>query len=93
MCIVLNPHCKQEQKSSWLRQLRRWNSVDVCPWEDGNHGNELPNLTHSLPQGAHGNQGQTRAAFALVLLKSTLESNPLSSKSFQIVQNRLKNKK
>uniref|UniRef100_A0A8C7XDR6 Zinc finger SWIM-type containing 6 n=1 Tax=Oryzias sinensis TaxID=183150 RepID=A0A8C7XDR6_9TELE len=48
MCIVLNPHCKQEQKSSWLRQLRRWNSVDVCPWEDGNHGNELPNLTHSL---------------------------------------------
>uniref|UniRef100_A0A8C8DK55 Zinc finger SWIM-type containing 6 n=1 Tax=Oryzias sinensis TaxID=183150 RepID=A0A8C8DK55_9TELE len=56
MCIVLNPHCKQEQKSSWLRQLRRWNSVDVCPWEDGNHGNELPNLTHSLPQGAHGNQ-------------------------------------
>uniref|UniRef100_A0A8C6PGB5 Zinc finger SWIM-type containing 6 n=1 Tax=Nothobranchius furzeri TaxID=105023 RepID=A0A8C6PGB5_NOTFU len=56
MCIVLNPHCKPEQKSSWLRQLRRWNSVDVCPWEDGNHGNELPNLTHSLPQGAHGNQ-------------------------------------
>uniref|UniRef100_A0AAQ6AL66 SWIM-type domain-containing protein n=2 Tax=Ovalentaria TaxID=1489908 RepID=A0AAQ6AL66_AMPOC len=50
MCIVLNPHCKPEQKSSWLRQLRRWNSVDVCPWEDGNHGNELPNLTHSLPQ-------------------------------------------
>ncbi|CAB1320059.1 unnamed protein product [Coregonus sp. 'balchen'] len=33
-----------------------WNSVDVCPWEDGNHGNDLPNLTHSLPQGAHGNQ-------------------------------------
>ena len=58
MCIVLNPHCKAEQKSSWLRQLRRWNGVDVCPWEDGNHGNELPNLTHSLPQGAHGNQGQ-----------------------------------
>ncbi|XP_057689009.1 zinc finger SWIM domain-containing protein 6-like [Corythoichthys intestinalis] len=56
MCIVLNPHCKAEQKSSWLQQLRSWNSVDVCPWEDGNHGNELPNLTHSLPQGAHGNQ-------------------------------------
>nr|XP_061804583.1 zinc finger SWIM domain-containing protein 6 isoform X3 [Nerophis lumbriciformis] len=50
MCIVLNPHCKAEQKSSWLQQLRSWNSVDVCPWEDGNHGNELPNLTHSLPQ-------------------------------------------
>uniref|UniRef100_A0A8C8HD40 SWIM-type domain-containing protein n=2 Tax=Oncorhynchus TaxID=8016 RepID=A0A8C8HD40_ONCTS len=57
MCIVLNPHCKTEQKCWWLKQLRRWNSVDVCPWEDGNHGNDLPNLTHSLPQGAHGNQG------------------------------------
>ncbi|XP_016898138.2 zinc finger SWIM domain-containing protein 6-like [Cynoglossus semilaevis] len=56
MCIVLNPHCKAEQKSLWLCQLRRWNSVDVCPWEDGNHDNDLPNLTHSLPQGAHGNQ-------------------------------------
>uniref|UniRef100_A0A8C7QJB0 ZSWIM4-8 C-terminal domain-containing protein n=1 Tax=Oncorhynchus mykiss TaxID=8022 RepID=A0A8C7QJB0_ONCMY len=49
MCIVLNPHCKSEQKCVWLRQLRRWNGVDVCPWEDGNHGNELPNLTHALP--------------------------------------------
>uniref|UniRef100_A0A8K9V0W8 SWIM-type domain-containing protein n=1 Tax=Oncorhynchus mykiss TaxID=8022 RepID=A0A8K9V0W8_ONCMY len=51
MCIVLNPHCKSEQKCVWLRQLRRWNSIDVCPWEDGNHGNELPNLTHALPHG------------------------------------------
>uniref|UniRef100_A0AAV2MNI1 SWIM-type domain-containing protein n=1 Tax=Knipowitschia caucasica TaxID=637954 RepID=A0AAV2MNI1_KNICA len=57
MCIVLNPHCKPEQKTMWLRQLRRWNCVDVCPWEDGNHGNELtPNLSHSLPQGGHGHQ-------------------------------------
>lgn len=65
MCIVLNPHCKTEQKCSWLRELRRWNSVDVCPWEDGNHGNDLPNLTHSLPQGAHGNQGERRDSFFL----------------------------
>ncbi|NXM07977.1 ZSWM6 protein, partial [Tyrannus savana] len=56
MCIVLNPHCKLEQKSSWLKQLKKWNSVDVCPWEDGNHGNELPNLTNALPQGANANQ-------------------------------------
>lgn len=69
MCIVLNPHCKPEQKSSWLRQLRRWNSVDVCPWEDGNHGNELPNLTHSLPQGAHGNQGQRLISFLCVCVR------------------------
>ena len=62
MCIVLNPHCKAEQKAGWLRQLKKWNSVDVCPWEDGNHGNELPNLTNALPQGAHGNQGEFRHA-------------------------------
>ncbi|XP_076140231.1 zinc finger SWIM domain-containing protein 6-like [Alosa pseudoharengus] len=60
MCIVLNPHCKAEQKAGWLRQLKKWNSVDVCPWEDGNHGNELPNLTNALPQGAHGNQDPGR---------------------------------
>ncbi|XP_020932632.1 zinc finger SWIM domain-containing protein 6 [Sus scrofa] len=56
MCIVLNPHCKLEQKSSWLKQLKKWNGVDVCPWEDGNHGSELPNLTNALPQGANANQ-------------------------------------
>uniref|UniRef100_A0A8D3CMH6 SWIM-type domain-containing protein n=1 Tax=Scophthalmus maximus TaxID=52904 RepID=A0A8D3CMH6_SCOMX len=51
MCIVLNPHCKPEQKGFWLRQLRRWNRIDVCPLEDGNHGSELTNLTNALPQG------------------------------------------
>ncbi|XP_034094819.1 zinc finger SWIM domain-containing protein 6 isoform X1 [Gymnodraco acuticeps] len=55
MCIVLNPHYKPEQKGFWLRQLRRWNSVDVCPLEDGNHGSELTNLTNALPQGPPGN--------------------------------------
>ncbi|XP_054908482.1 zinc finger SWIM domain-containing protein 6 [Poeciliopsis prolifica] len=54
MCIVLNPHCKPEQKPAWLRQLRRWNGVDVCPLEDGNHGSELINLTNALPQGPPG---------------------------------------
>lgn len=58
MCIVLNPHCKLEQKASWLKQLKKWNSVDVCPWEDGNHGNDLPSLTNALPQGANGIQGE-----------------------------------
>ncbi|XP_061589843.1 zinc finger SWIM domain-containing protein 6 [Cololabis saira] len=55
MCIVLNPHYKPDQKGFWLRQLRRWNSVDVCPLEDGNHGSELTNLTNALPQGPPGN--------------------------------------
>ena len=61
MCIVLNPHCKLEQKASWLKQLKKWNGVDVCPWEDGNHGSELPNLTNALPQGANANQGDRKS--------------------------------
>lgn len=68
MCIVLNPHCKPEQKAAWLRQLKKWNSVDVCPLEDGNHGNELPNLTNALPQGAHGNQGKCVCVCVRVML-------------------------
>uniref|UniRef100_A0A8V0Y5C4 SWIM-type domain-containing protein n=1 Tax=Gallus gallus TaxID=9031 RepID=A0A8V0Y5C4_CHICK len=66
MCIVLNPHCKLEQKTSWLKQLKKWNCVDVCPWEDGNHGNELPNLTNALPQGANANQEHVPTACARV---------------------------
>ncbi|POI31258.1 hypothetical protein CIB84_004991, partial [Bambusicola thoracicus] len=50
VCVVLNPHCKLEEKSSWLRQLRKWGEMDVCPLEDGNYGNELPNITNALTQ-------------------------------------------
>ncbi|KAF5912046.1 hypothetical protein HPG69_003320 [Diceros bicornis minor] len=73
MCIVLNPHCKLEQKASWLKQLKKWNSVDVCPWEDGNHGSELPNLTNALPQGANANPELT-AGESLVLKLEPLRS-------------------
>uniref|UniRef100_A0A8C0ZFQ3 Zinc finger SWIM-type containing 5 n=1 Tax=Cyanistes caeruleus TaxID=156563 RepID=A0A8C0ZFQ3_CYACU len=50
VCVVLNPHCKLEEKSCWLRQLRKWGEMDVCPLEDGNYGNELPNITNALTQ-------------------------------------------
>ncbi|XP_073400527.1 zinc finger SWIM domain-containing protein 5 [Dendrobates tinctorius] len=50
VCIVLNPHCKHEEKACWLRQLKKWNDMDVCPLEDGNYGNDLPNITNALPQ-------------------------------------------
>ncbi|XP_060091916.1 zinc finger SWIM domain-containing protein 6 isoform X2 [Heteronotia binoei] len=66
MCIVLNPHCKVEQKASWLKQLKKWNNVDVCPWEDGNHGNDLPSLTNALPQGANAIQEHVPTACARV---------------------------
>ncbi|MBN3302371.1 ZSWM5 protein, partial [Amia calva] len=50
VCIVLNPHCKSEEKTCWLRQLKKWSDMDVCPLEDGNYGSELPNITNALPQ-------------------------------------------
>lgn len=67
MCIVLNPHSKPEQKGFWLRQLRRWNDVDVCPLEDGNHVSELTNLTNALPQGPAGNPGELQRPLLLFL--------------------------
>ncbi|XP_036165215.1 zinc finger SWIM domain-containing protein 6 isoform X4 [Myotis myotis] len=70
MCIVLNPHCKLEQKASWLKQLKKWNSVDVCPWEDGNHGSELPNLTNALPQGANVNQDSSNRPHRTVFTRA-----------------------
>ncbi|XP_049720088.1 zinc finger SWIM domain-containing protein 6 [Elephas maximus indicus] len=70
MCIVLNPHCKLEQKASWLKQLKKWNSVDVCPWEDGNPGSELPNLTNALPQGANANQDSSNRPHRTVFTRA-----------------------
>ncbi|MEJ1282559.1 hypothetical protein NN561_013519 [Cricetulus griseus] len=50
VCIILNPHCKLEEKSCWLQQLQKWNDLDICPLEDGNYGHELPNITNALSQ-------------------------------------------
>lgn len=60
VCVVLNPHCKLEEKSCWLRQLRKWGEMDVCPLEDGNYGNELPNITNALTQSSGHSQGESR---------------------------------
>ncbi|XP_065409788.1 zinc finger SWIM domain-containing protein 5 isoform X2 [Chrysemys picta bellii] len=56
VCVVLNPHCKLEEKSCWLRQLRKWGDMDVCPLEDGSYGNELPNITDALTQSSNHSQ-------------------------------------
>uniref|UniRef100_A0A8C5GUH0 ZSWIM4-8 C-terminal domain-containing protein n=1 Tax=Gouania willdenowi TaxID=441366 RepID=A0A8C5GUH0_GOUWI len=37
VCVVLNPHCKSEEKSGWLKQLKKWGDLDICPLEDGNY--------------------------------------------------------
>lgn len=65
MCVVLNPHCKSEEKSSWLKQLKKWGDMDVCPLEDGNYGSELPNITNALPQSnlAQGQCSHTQMEF------------------------------
>lgn len=75
MCIVLNPHSKAEQKSFWLHQLHKWNNVDVCPLEDGNHVSELTNLTNALPQNPPGNPGETSRG---VVVFSCLQSRLLA---------------
>uniref|UniRef100_A0A8C5N819 ZSWIM4-8 C-terminal domain-containing protein n=1 Tax=Gouania willdenowi TaxID=441366 RepID=A0A8C5N819_GOUWI len=59
VCVVLNPHCKSEEKSGWLKQLKKWGDLDICPLEDGNYGGELPNITNALPQ-SNLAQGQPR---------------------------------
>ncbi|XP_078732970.1 LOW QUALITY PROTEIN: zinc finger SWIM domain-containing protein 5 [Lampetra fluviatilis] len=46
-CVVLNPHCRLQEKSGWLRLLRRWHEVDVCPLEDGSGVGDLPSVSPS----------------------------------------------
>lgn len=58
MCIILNPHCKLEEKSCWLQQLQKWNDLDICPLEDGNYGHELPNITNALSQSVSHSPGE-----------------------------------
>uniref|UniRef100_A0A671PIP6 Zinc finger SWIM domain-containing protein 5-like n=1 Tax=Sinocyclocheilus anshuiensis TaxID=1608454 RepID=A0A671PIP6_9TELE len=50
VCIVLNPHCKSEEKSGWLRQLKKWGDMDICPLEDGNYGSDKHLLSSELLQ-------------------------------------------
>lgn len=74
MCVVLNPHCKLEEKSCWLRQLRKWGEMDVCPLEDGNYGNELPNITNALTQSSSHSQGESGQGVQMQLLATGVES-------------------
>ncbi|XP_051713808.2 zinc finger SWIM domain-containing protein 5 isoform X3 [Oryctolagus cuniculus] len=66
VCIILNPHCKLEEKSCWLQQLQKWSDLDVCPLEDGNYGHELPNITNALPQNANHSSEHVPTACARV---------------------------
>lgn len=34
MCIVLNPHCSNQEKMHWKQLLEKWTRNEVCPQED-----------------------------------------------------------
>ncbi|EEB16267.1 zinc finger protein SWIM domain-containing protein, putative [Pediculus humanus corporis] len=34
VCIVLNPHCSNQEKQHWKWLLEKWSSISVCPQED-----------------------------------------------------------
>lgn len=34
VCIVLNPHCSNQEKQHWKCLLEKWALIDVCPQED-----------------------------------------------------------
>nr|XP_058917156.1 zinc finger SWIM domain-containing protein 4 isoform X4 [Kogia breviceps] len=54
VCIVLSPHCKPEERASWLQLLSKWDKLDVCPLEEGNYSFDGPSLqpTIALSPGA-----------------------------------------
>lgn len=56
VCVVLSPHCKPEERASWLQLLGKWDKLDVCPLEEGNYSFDRPSLqpTIALSPGRRG---------------------------------------
>lgn len=56
VCVVLSPHCKPEERTSWLQLLGKWDKLDVCPLEEGNYSFDGPSLqpTSALSPGRRG---------------------------------------
>uniref|UniRef100_A0A6I8PLH4 Zinc finger SWIM-type containing 4 n=1 Tax=Ornithorhynchus anatinus TaxID=9258 RepID=A0A6I8PLH4_ORNAN len=50
VCVMLNPSCRQEEKTTWLELLKKWNKLDVCPLEEGHYSFENPGTTDPLPK-------------------------------------------
>ncbi|XP_022382667.1 zinc finger SWIM domain-containing protein 4 isoform X3 [Enhydra lutris kenyoni] len=48
VCVVLSPHCKPEERVSWLQLLGKWDKLDVCPLEEGNYSFDGPSLQPSV---------------------------------------------
>ncbi|XP_069460474.1 zinc finger SWIM domain-containing protein 4 [Ambystoma mexicanum] len=48
VCVLLNPHCKPEERGVWLELLKKWNNMDVCPLEEGNYSFDAPGASSVL---------------------------------------------
>uniref|UniRef100_A0A7N5P8U8 Zinc finger SWIM-type containing 4 n=1 Tax=Ailuropoda melanoleuca TaxID=9646 RepID=A0A7N5P8U8_AILME len=48
VCVVLSPHCKPEERVSWLQLLGKWDQLDVCPLEEGNYSFDGPSLQPTM---------------------------------------------
>ncbi|XP_030052754.1 zinc finger SWIM domain-containing protein 4 isoform X2 [Microcaecilia unicolor] len=63
VCVVLSPHCKPEEQSTWLELLRKWNNMDVCPLEEGNYSFDTPGATPGSQPPSSQSQGFRRTVF------------------------------
>ncbi|DAA28113.1 TPA: hypothetical protein BOS_7418 [Bos taurus] len=56
VCVILSPHCRPEERTSWLQLLSKWDKLDVCPLEEGNYSFDGPSLqpTAALIPGRRG---------------------------------------
>ncbi|XP_019519765.1 PREDICTED: zinc finger SWIM domain-containing protein 4 [Hipposideros armiger] len=48
VCVVLSPHCKPEERASWLQLLGKWDKLDVCPLEEGSYSFDRPSLQPTM---------------------------------------------
>ncbi|XP_069804148.1 zinc finger SWIM domain-containing protein 4 isoform X3 [Dendropsophus ebraccatus] len=76
VCVVLSPHCRPEERESWLDLLRRWNAMDICPLEEGNYSLDGPGA-QSTSQSSVGGQVITprQTVFARALKAGELRWN------------------
>ncbi|XP_043913584.1 zinc finger SWIM domain-containing protein 4 [Protopterus annectens] len=74
VCVILSPHCKTEEKVAWLQLLRKWDSLDVCPLEEGNYLHETAGHAELTELNSSQNQAfPRRTVFARAIQASELK--------------------
>uniref|UniRef100_A0A8C5L5J6 Zinc finger SWIM-type containing 4 n=1 Tax=Jaculus jaculus TaxID=51337 RepID=A0A8C5L5J6_JACJA len=51
VCVILSPHCKPDERASWLHLLGTWDKLAVCPLEEGSYSFDGPNLQPTVTSG------------------------------------------